>query len=59
MPYERELNYRTVAQVLEEKYHLDPDEAKDLADFLAPMLEFEPAKRARAREMIEHPWLKV
>ncbi len=32
-------------------------EAVALADFLTPMLEWQPEKRATARQILEHPWL--
>lgn len=35
------------------------DEAEQLADFLVPMLEWYPEKRATAQEMLNHPWLKM
>lgn len=30
-----------------------------MADFLRPMLEYEPERRATAQEMLSHPWLKA
>lgn len=45
-------------EVLVEKYEWRFDEAAAFAEFLRPMLEFEPAKRATAAECLEHPWLK-
>lgn len=44
--------------VLTDKYKWSPDEAKDFAAFLRPMLEFDPNKRATAAECLQHPWLK-
>lgn len=32
-------------------------QAKSLADFLLPMLEYVPIKRATAEQMLRHPWL--
>ena len=37
--------------MLREKYHFSADEAKRISDFLLPMLELEPAKRANAGGM--------
>ncbi len=34
-------------------------EAESLADFLLPMLEWYPEKRATAQEMLKHPWLNM
>jgi len=33
-------------------------EAKALQDFMMPMLHCLPEKRATAKEMLDHPWLK-
>lgn len=52
------LNYWPLQKVLHEKYKFKPEEAKDFADFLLPMLEWDPEKRAKAKTMLEHPWLK-
>lgn len=40
-----------------EKYKIKETEALFLADFLLPMLEYLPEKRATAQEMLNHPWL--
>eukprot|EP01060_Flectonema_neradi_P022326 TRINITY_DN3058_c1_g1_i1.p1 TRINITY_DN3058_c1_g1~~TRINITY_DN3058_c1_g1_i1.p1 ORF type:complete len:773 (+),score=144.33 TRINITY_DN3058_c1_g1_i1:1366-3684(+) len=37
----------------------DPEQAQELFDFLSPMLELDPAKRATAEEASKHPWLTV
>ena len=44
-------------EVLVEKYQWDERDAIELADFLLPMLEFDPEKRATAEECLQHPWL--
>ena len=44
-------------EVLTEKYEWPPREAKALADFLEPMLEYNPERRATAEECLRHPWL--
>ncbi|XP_051780386.1 SRSF protein kinase 1-like isoform X2 [Erpetoichthys calabaricus] len=44
-------------EVLVEKYEWPQDEAKGFADFLLPMLELMPEKRASASESLTHPWL--
>lgn len=43
--------------VLTEKYEWSPKDAKEFADFLKPMLEFDPDRRATAAESLKHPWL--
>jgi len=42
-----------------EKYRFKETEAKELADFLLPMLEWDPQKRPTAQEMLSHPWLSI
>lgn len=44
-------------EVLVEKYEWDTDEATAFTDFLIPMLEFDPERRATAEECLLHPWL--
>jgi serine/threonine-protein kinase SRPK3 len=43
--------------VLREKYHFTVDEAKRISEFLLPMLELEPSKRANAGGMVTDPFL--
>lgn len=43
--------------VLIEKYKFNEDEAAEIADFLLPMLELDPRKRADAGGLVNHPWL--
>lgn len=40
-----------------EKYDFGEQDAKDLADFLIPILEFVPEKRPTAAECLKHPWI--
>jgi len=44
-------------EVLTEKYQWDEHSAFEMADFLIPMLEFDPTKRATAEQCLRHPWL--
>lgn len=44
-------------EVLVEKYRWDERAAYELSDFLLPMLEFDPNRRATAEECLRHPWL--
>lgn len=51
------LKYWPLKEVLVEKYNMTPPEAQEVSDFLLPMLELDPRKRADAGGMINHPWL--
>ena len=55
----RGLNYWPLHKVLEEKYKFKPKEAYAFANFLLPMLEWDPEKRASAKTMLDHEWLKM
>ncbi|CAG2217997.1 SRPK2 [Mytilus edulis] len=46
-----------LTEVLQEKYEWTPEEAGAFGDFIVPMLEFDPEKRATAEECLQHPWL--
>ncbi|GLH07529.1 SRSF protein kinase 1 [Gryllus bimaculatus] len=46
-----------LVEVLTEKYEWDHKEAKAFADFLNPMLAFDPNERATAAECLKHQWL--
>ena len=42
-----------------EKYKIKEEEALAFADFLLPMLRYQPDQRATAQEMLNHPWLSM
>lgn len=44
--------------VLREKYHFTVEDSKRIADFLLPMLELQPAERANAGGMANHPFME-
>lgn len=44
-------------EVLTEKYEWEVQQAREFADFLLPMLMFDPNGRATAAECLQHPWL--
>lgn len=52
------LRHWALPDVLREKYHFEVEEAKRIADFLLPMLELQPAERANAGGMANHPFLE-
>uniref|UniRef100_A0A1A9X1N0 non-specific serine/threonine protein kinase n=1 Tax=Glossina brevipalpis TaxID=37001 RepID=A0A1A9X1N0_9MUSC len=51
------LKSRSLVELLIEKYNWKPEESKKFSDFLLPMLEYDPDKRATAAECLQHPWL--
>ncbi|XP_043189445.1 SRSF protein kinase 3-like isoform X17 [Amphibalanus amphitrite] len=44
-------------EVLMDKYEWPEQKARAFADFLLPMLAFDPAQRATAADCLRHPWL--
>ena len=46
-------------EVLVEKYEWSHEMAQSFTDFLRPMLEFDPNRRAAAAECLRHPWLQL
>lgn len=44
-------------EVLIEKYDWEPSEAQEFTDFLIPMLDYDPQKRAKASDCLLHSWL--
>jgi len=51
------LKFWKLEDVLVDKYCVARQEAREIADFLLPMLRYDPAERASAAEMLSHPWL--
>jgi serine/threonine-protein kinase SRPK3 len=51
------LRHWALPDVLREKYHFSPEEARNMAGFLLPMLELTPSERANAGGMSNHNWL--
>uniref|UniRef100_A0A8D8YK47 non-specific serine/threonine protein kinase n=1 Tax=Cacopsylla melanoneura TaxID=428564 RepID=A0A8D8YK47_9HEMI len=45
--------------VLVEKYNWAPEIARGFADFLRPMLNYDPKLRATAAQCLQHPWLRT
>ncbi len=52
------LRHWALSDVLREKYHFSPEEGKNIADFLLPMLELETARRANAGGMSDCKYLE-
>ena len=55
----KDINSNTIKDLLIKNYFFKEDEAKALNDFLLPMLEYYPSKRATAKQMLGHPWLNM
>ena len=55
----KEIKFIPLKEILIKKYHFKENEAQALTDFLLPMLEFYPERRASARELLRHPWLTM
>ena len=53
------LKHFPLERLLTDKYRLKPEEAKQLADFLLPMLRWRPGDRPPAQEMLNHEWLTM
>mmetsp|Transcript_55499 Transcript_55499/g.119795 ORF Transcript_55499/g.119795 Transcript_55499/m.119795 type:complete len:668 (-) Transcript_55499:126-2129(-) len=54
----KSLRFWGLQGVLEQKYHMHPLEAQNLASFLGPMLRLAPEERGKAHELLAHPWLR-
>ncbi|KAK3355180.1 putative dis1-suppressing protein kinase dsk1 [Neurospora tetraspora] len=52
------LRHWALPDVLREKYHFKAEDAQRIADFLTPMLELIPERRANAGGMAGHNWLE-
>ena len=55
----KNLIYFPIKDILVKKYNFKEKEAQAFSDFLKPMLEYYPDKRASARELLKHPWLNM
>jgi serine/threonine protein kinase len=55
----KQLKFWPVQDVLKEKYHFKKEDAEAVADFMMPMLEFEPKSRATALDVSRSKWLKT
>merc|ERR1719281_975269 len=51
----KSLRYWGLEDVLQQKYHMHPLEAKSLTSFLTPMLRLSPEERSTAQQLLAHP----
>lgn len=54
----KSLRYWGLEDVLQQKYHMNPMEAKNLNSFLCGMLRLNPEDRQTAQALLQHPWLQ-
>ncbi|GFS35846.1 protein kinase superfamily protein [Actinidia rufa] len=55
----RRLKYCSLDRLLVNKYKFSDIEARELAEFLCPLLDFAPEKRPTALQCLQHPWLNI
>ncbi|MCD7454044.1 hypothetical protein HAX54_023312 [Datura stramonium] len=55
----RRLRFWPLKKVLIEKYEFSEPDARDLYDFLVPILDFVPEKRPTAAQCLLHPWINA
>jgi len=53
----KQLKYWPLESVLNEKYHFAMDEAKAVADFIVPLLDYDTKTRSTALQCLQHKWL--
>jgi hypothetical protein len=54
----KQLKFWPIQDVLAEKYHFAKDDAQGIADFLRPLLDFDPSTRATALDALRNDWLR-
>merc|ERR1712238_287789 len=54
----KSLKFWPINEVLHEKYHFSVSDAEEIAEFIIPLLEFEPKNRATALECLNSGWLR-
>jgi len=45
--------------VLKKRHKWSEEDAQEFADFLLPMLDYDPRRRATAEQCLRHPWLQI
>jgi len=54
----KSLKFWPIQEVLIEKYHFSKEDANGVADFMRPLLDFDPKTRASALKALRHKWLR-
>ncbi|XP_052189731.1 uncharacterized protein LOC127799597 isoform X2 [Diospyros lotus] len=55
----RRLKYRPLDRLMVDKYKISDSDARELAEFLSPLLDFAPENRPTAQQCLQHPWLNT
>ncbi|KAJ4714040.1 Kinase family protein [Melia azedarach] len=55
----RRLKFWSLDRLLVDKYKFSETDARELAEFLVPLLDFAPEKRPTAEQCLQHPWLNL
>lgn len=55
----KQLKFWPVQEVLKEKYHFNKEDAVAVAEFMMPLLDFDPKSRATALDALRSKWLKT
>ncbi|KAL0431020.1 UNVERIFIED_CONTAM: SRSF protein kinase [Sesamum radiatum] len=55
----RRLKNLPLDKLLVDKYTFAETDAREFADFLCPLLDFDPEKRPTAQQCLQHPWLNI
>lgn len=58
MEYQHALVPQPLGVLLVDTFQLVPEDADSLAEFLTPMLMYDPDQRATAKQLLDHPWLR-
>ena len=53
------LQPRSLVDLLKKRYKWSDEDAREFADFLLPMLDYDPRRRATAEHCLRHPWLRT
>lgn len=54
----KQLKFWPIDEVLHEKYRFSIQDAEEIANFMIPLLEYEPKDRATAKDCLAHEWLR-
>jgi len=54
----KSLKFWPIQEVLKEKYHFAKEDADAVAEFMQPLLDFDPKTRATALDALRHKWLR-